>query len=285
MMRALWIVFWLLVVALVCPTLRADEPTGDQPGAMMSERIQDLHLTDEQESKVAEIRKDFKPRVEEAAKELSALVKEEKEQVSGVLTDEQKQKLEAFREERKEHRGDGLAQRIAHLKDMHLTQDEETKIKDIRSEYRPKIEKAMEGLKGVLTAQQQTAREEGLREGKSRREILTSLNLNAEQKEKAETACKEVGTAVKEEMEKIKEVLTPGQQAQMTDFRSERGERVRDRWAHRVANARELNLTDEQKTKIENIRKDFHPKIHEAGTKLRALVREELGAIAGVIKD
>jgi hypothetical protein len=71
----------------------------------------------------------------------------------------------------------------------------------------------------------------------------------------------------------------------MTDFRSERGERVRDRWAHRVANARELNLTGEQKTKIENIRKEFHPKIHEAGNKLRTLVREELGAIAGVIKD
>jgi Spy/CpxP family protein refolding chaperone len=285
MMRALWIALILLMVALVCPTLPAnDEPSGDST-VVVVERIQDLKLTDEQEAKVAEIRKDFKPKVEEAAKELSALVKEEKEQVSGVLTDEQKQKLESFREERKEHRGDGLAQRIAHLKDLHLTQDEESKIKDIRSEYRPKIEKAMEGLKGILTAQQQTAREDGLREGKSRREILTSLNLNAEQKEKAETACKEVGTAVKEEMEKIKEVLTPEQQAQMTEFRNERADRVRDRWAHRVANARELNLTDDQKTKIENIRKEFRPKIHEAGNKLRTLVREEIGAIAGVIKD
>jgi Spy/CpxP family protein refolding chaperone len=285
MMRALWIVFMLLVVALLCPTLRAnDEPSGDST-VVVVERIQDLKLTDEQEAKVADIRKEFKPKVEEAARELSALVKDEREQVSGVLTDEQKQKLEAFREERKEHRGDGLAQRIAHLKDLHLTQDEETKIKDIRSEYRPKIEKAMEGFKGLLTSEQKTAREEALREGKSRREILTSLNLNGEQKEKAEAACKEVGTAVKEEMEKIKEVLTPEQQAQMTDFRDDRAERVRDRWAHRVANARELNLTDEQKTKIENIRKEVRPKIHEAGNKLRALVREELGAIAGVIKD
>jgi Spy/CpxP family protein refolding chaperone len=285
MMRALWIVLILLMVALVCPTLPAnDEPSGDST-VVVVERVQDLNLTDEQETKIADIRKEFKPKVEEAFKEVATLVKDEKEQISGVLTEEQKQKLEAFREERKEQRSDGLAQRIAHLKDLHLTQDEETKIRDIRSEYRPKIEKAMEGLKGILTSDQKTAREEGLKEGKSRREILTSLNLNAEQKEKATTACKEVGTAVKEEMEKIKEVLTPEQQAQMTDFRDERGERVRDRWAHRVANARELNLTEEQKTKIENIRKEFRPKIHEAGNKLRALVREEIGAIAGVIKD
>ena len=284
-MRVLWIVLMLLVVALVCPTLRAnDEPSGDST-VVVVERIQDLKLTDEQEAKIADIRKECKPKVEEAAKELAALVKDEREQISGVLTDEQKQKLQGFMEERKEHRSEGLAQRIAHLKDLHLTEDEATKIRDIRSEYRPKIEKAMDGLKGVLTSEQKTAREEGLKEGKTRREIMTSLNLNAEQKEKAETACKEVGTAVKEEMEKIKDVLTPEQQAQMTEFRDERGDRVRDRWAHRIANAKELNLTDEQKTKIESIRKEFRPKIHEAGNKLRALVREELGMIAGVIKD
>jgi Spy/CpxP family protein refolding chaperone len=275
----------LLVVAMVCPTLRAnDEPSGDSR-VVVVERIQDLKLTDEQEAKIADIRKEFKPKVEEAAKEVVTMVKEEKEQIGGVLTDEQKQKLEAFKDERKEHRFDGLATRVAHLKDLHLTEDELNKIQDIRNEYRPKVEKAMEGLKGILTPEQKTAREEGLKEGKSHREIMTSLNLNGEQKEKAEAACKEVGTAVKEEMDKIKEVLTPEQQAQMTEFKDERADRVRDRWAHRVANARELNLTDEQKTKIENIRKEFRPKIHEAGNKLRALVREELTAVAGVIKD
>ena len=47
--------------------------------------------------------------------------------------------------------------------------------------------------------------------------------------------------------------------------------------AHRIANLKDLNLTDEQKTKIAEIRKEYRPKVHEAGNKLRASVREEIG--------
>src|SRR5262249_29828323 len=161
-------------------------------------------------------------------------------QIRGVLTDEQKEKLQAFRDERKEQRFDGLAARIAHLKDLHLTEEELTKIQDIRSEYRPRIEKAMEGMKGILTDDQRTAREEGLKAGKSRMEILQSLNLSDAQKEKVSTACKEMCTAVKEEMEKVRDVLSPEQQTQLTEFKDERADRVRDRWAHRIANLKEL---------------------------------------------
>jgi Spy/CpxP family protein refolding chaperone len=284
MMRTLTIGLIFVAVVLLCPSLRADEPNGRQAVVMVTERIQDLNLTDDQEAKLKNIKQEYGSKVQDAAKELGTCVKEEEEQIRGALTDEQKQKLEAFKEERKEHRSECLAHRFAHLKDLDLTEEELAKIHDIRSECRPKIEKAMESLKGILTEQQRTAREEGLKAGKSHKEVLASLNLSEEQKEKVAAACKEVGTAVREEMEKIRDVLTPEQQAQLPELKDERKERVRDRWASRVSNFRELNLTDDQKTKIENIRKEFRPKIHEAGNKLRAAIREEVEAVVAVLK-
>ena len=64
----------------------------------------------------------------------------------------------------------------------------------------------------------------------------------------------------------------------------ERRERVRDQLAARIMNFKDLNLTDEQKTKIHDIRKEYRPKIHEAGNMLRAAVRDEVAAIMAVIK-
>jgi Spy/CpxP family protein refolding chaperone len=189
-----------------------------------------------------------------------------------------------LKEERKERRHEGLCERIAHLKDLDLTDAEISQIENIQKEFRPKIVKAMEGLKGLLTDEQKKAREEGLQAGKKRREILASLNLTGEQKEKEAAACKEVATIVKEEMEKIKDVLTEEQQAKLPELKDERQDRVRDRWACRIANLSNLNLTAQQKTEITDIRKEFRPKVQEAGNKLRAAVREEVEAILGVIK-
>ena len=52
-----------------------------------------------------------------------------------------------------------------------------------------------------------------------------------------------------------------------------------------AARIQDLNLTDEQEAKIADIRKEFRPKVHEAGNKLRATVREEVEAIVAVIKS
>jgi Spy/CpxP family protein refolding chaperone len=85
-------------------------------------------------------------------------------------------------------------------------------------------------------------------------------------------------------MEKVRGVLTSEQQEKLAEFKDERKDRARDRFASRVANAQELNLTDEQKTKIQDIRKEFRPKVHEAGNKLRGAVRQEVDMILAVIK-
>jgi Spy/CpxP family protein refolding chaperone len=272
----------LVVAALICPRLSvADEP---KVGEGLAERIQDLNLTDEQEAKIADIQKESQPKVQEAAKELAEIVKQEEDKVRAVLTPEQTEKLKTLKEERKERRHDGLAGRIAHLKDLDLTDAEMSQIDDIQKESRPKIVKALEGLKGILSDEQKKAREEGLQAGKKRREILGSLNLTPEQKEKEAAVGKNVATNVKEEMDKIKNVLTEEQQAKLPELKDERQDRVRDRFACRVANLQDLNLTAEQKTQIADIRKEFRPKVHEAGNKLRAAVREEVEAILGVIK-
>jgi Spy/CpxP family protein refolding chaperone len=272
----------LVVAALVFPRLwAADEPKA---GEGLAARIQDLNLTDEQEAKIADIRKESQPKVQEAAKELAAIVKEEEEKVRAVLTPEQTTQLQALKEERKEKRHEGLCARIAHLKDLDLTDAEMSQIDDIQKEFRPKIAKALEGFRGVLTDEQKKAREEGLKAHKKRQEILASLNLTEDQKGKEAAACKEVTAIVKEEMEKIKDVLTEEQQAKLPELKDERRDRVRDRWACRVANLTDLNLTAQQKTQIADIRKDYRPKVHEAGNKLRAAVKEEVEAIVGVIK-
>src|SRR5262249_54254103 len=150
------------------------------------------------------------------------------------------------KEERKEHRAECLAQRIAHVEELDLTDAEIAKIADIRKAYRPRIEKAMQELVGTLTDAQKNAREEALKSGKKRREVLEVLQLTGEQKEKVTAVCKTVGDLVREEMAQIRDVLSEEQRAQLADLKDERKERVRDRMACRIANLKDLNLTGEQ---------------------------------------
>jgi Spy/CpxP family protein refolding chaperone len=275
----------LVVAMAVCAALAAAKDKADQPGAGgLAEQIQDLNLTDEQEAKITDIHKEYKAKVQEAAKDLAAVVKEEVEKVRAVLTEEQKTKLAALKEERKEFRAERLAERIAHLEELDLTEAERAKIAEIRQEYRPKIVKALEGLKGILSDDQRKAREAGLKAGKNRREVIASLNLTDEQKEKVQAVGKELQTLVREELEKMRDVLTEGQKEKLQEFKDERREQVRDRMAHRIANLKDLNLTEEQKTQITDIRKEYRPKVHEGGNKLRAAAREEVELIVAVIK-
>jgi Spy/CpxP family protein refolding chaperone len=255
----------------------------DAPGGP-AERIQDLKLTDEQEAKIGDVMKECRPKVQDAVKELVTCARDEVEKVRAVLTPDQKEKLQAMKDERKEMRAERLAERIAHMEELDLTDNEVEKITAIREEYRPKIVKALEGLRGILSEEQKKARHEALQAGKKRSEILAALNLTAEQKEKVEAVGQELRTLVREEMEKIGELLTEGQKAKLQEFSEERREHVRDRMAHRIANLRELNLTDQQKSQLAEIRKEYRPRVQEAGNKLRAAVREEVEMIVAILK-
>src|SRR5262249_46601037 len=87
---------------------------------------------------------------------------------------------------------------------------------------------------------------------------------------------KNLGDLVRTEVEQVKDVLDEEQKTQLTELKDERKERARDRRACIIANLKDLNLTDEQKTQIANIRKEFRPKVHEAGNRVRAAGREEV---------
>jgi Spy/CpxP family protein refolding chaperone len=274
----------VLGLAFVAVQPAAAEKKADKAVEFLVVRIQDLHLTDDQEAKIAAIRKECQPKVQAAAREVAAIAKDEVEKLRGVLTPDQKTKLQSVKEEAKEFRGERLAERIAHLHELDLTPEETAKLMQIRKEFHPKIEKAIKGLEGTLSPEQRKARLDALEAGKKRQEVIAALKLTGDQKEKMEAACKEVRTLVREELEKMRDVLSDGQKEKLDDLKDERRERVRNRHAHMIANARELNLTDDQKQKIAEIRKEFRPKLQEAGNKLRATAREEVEEILKVIK-
>jgi Spy/CpxP family protein refolding chaperone len=252
---------------------------------VLVERIQDLPLSDAQEVKIAEIRKESRAKIQEATKELGALAKEEMQKIRDVLTAEQKEKIANLKEEREERREECLAHAIASLKELDVTDAEMTKIGEIRKDYRPKLLKSMKELDGMLTEEQKKKRTEALTAGKKRSEVLESLKLTDEQKTKVGTVGKEVGSFVREEMEQIGEVLGKSQKEQLGELKEERRENVRHRLPHRIANLKDLNLTDEQTTKLAEIRQAYRPKVQEVGNRLRASIRDEVEKIAAVIKE
>ena len=92
-----------------------------------------------------------------------------------MLTLDQLLQIENMKEERKTLRVEGFAARIAHLRDLDLTEGEKTKIAEIRNEFRPKIVQALEGLRGTPTPEEAKVREDALKAGKGRREVIASL--------------------------------------------------------------------------------------------------------------
>jgi Spy/CpxP family protein refolding chaperone len=272
----------LTVAVVLC--LAASLSAGEKRSGL-AEKVQDLKLTDDQESKIAKIRKESHPEVQKARKELAAVVKEEVDKIQAVLTPEQQKTLQALKTERKSLRGERLVERLAHLHELELTEAERTRIAAIRKEYHPKVVKAMEGLKDILSDEQKKAREEGLKAGKRRKEVISSLKLTDEQKEKVEGVGKKVHGLVKEELGKIRDVLNESHKAKLEKSAEERAEHVRDWMAHRIAHLKELKLTDEAKSRIAAIRKEYRPKVHEAGNKLRATIRDEVHQIHAILGE
>ena len=251
---------------------------------MLVVTIQDLELTDEQEARIAAIRKEFRPKVQKAAKELNTLSEAEVDQIRNALTPEQREKIKEMLAERAQFKVESLAHTIAGLKELDLTEAELAEIREIRKKYRPRMEEAAKQLEGLLTDAQKKAREEAIEAGKSRREILRSLNLTSEQTATLESVGRELKELVSEEADKIRGVLTAGQKEQLQELRAERREMVRDRLAHKIANLSELNLTDQQKDALRNIRQEFRPKIQEAGNNLRTAIGEEVRKIVAVLR-
>jgi Spy/CpxP family protein refolding chaperone len=287
-MKSLVAAFATAVLAAGAGLYVAQEAQGkDQPSSAesLAARLEDPHLTEAQEEQIENVRKEYGPKVQAAAKALGTLVKEEMEKARAVLTPGQRTKLQEMKEERKERRIDGLAAKIAHLRHLDLTDDEVEKIQAIRKDFRPKIRTALKNMEGLLSAEQKEARVEGLKAGKTRREVLAALKFTGAQKEKMQSVCQEVGALVREELKEIRNILTEEQKARLVELKDERRDRIRDRMVARIANLKDLELTDDQKAKLVEIRREYRPRIHEAGNQLRAAIREEVGAIINAFKE
>jgi Spy/CpxP family protein refolding chaperone len=86
-MRTLMALVMLLVgVAVFAAFPASADQKADEKAAMgLAERIQDLSLTDEQEANIADIRKEYRPKVQEAGNKLRATVREEVEAIVAVI--------------------------------------------------------------------------------------------------------------------------------------------------------------------------------------------------------
>lgn len=248
------------------------------------ERLRDLALTESEEATIAGIREEYAPRVEEAIQQLAAVVKDECDAARAILTPEQRVKLELMREVRKDWRADGVADRLARLKDLDLTDTERAELQDIRKEFRPKIVKELENLKRILTPEQALLREQLLRAGKPRREVITALNLTDDQKVKVEAIAVQIRTLIHDEINRMRDVLTPEQQEKVAALREQNRERARDRMILAMLAYDDLKLTDDQKARIQTVREEYRPRVEQAGDNLRAIIREELAAIVEVLK-
>ena len=257
---------------------------GTADAKVLVVEIQDIGLTDEQEARIAAIRKEYRPKIEENAKELKTLATEEVDRIRNTFTPEQRSKIPEILAERKEFKEESLAQAIAGLKELDLTEAELAKIAEIRKEFRPRMEEAEKQLDGVLTDAQKQARKEAIKAGKTRREVLQAINLTSEQRAELENNATELKDLVGNELAKIQGVLSTEQKETLQDLRAERKETVRDRLAHAIANRRDLNLTEQQKDSLMNIRQEFRPKIQEVGDRLRTSIGEEVGKIVAVLK-
>jgi Spy/CpxP family protein refolding chaperone len=238
-----------------------------------------------QEMRLEAIRKEFGDKIDRSGKQLAALIKDEVGKIRMVLTPVQNEKLRELNLGSLEHEVDGLAQRIAGLAGLDLTEGELAKIGRIRKEYRPKVEKAMKELDSILSQEQAKARRDAIDAGKKASQVWANLNLAQAQKEKVAAVGKKISSLVSGELGELKDALTPDQKVLLLTLKGDSLEHVRDRLAQRIARLEDLNLTDKQKAAIARIRKEYQPKIHDAGNNLRELIRQEVTMIAAVFKE
>lgn len=265
---------------------RPPQTTPPIPGAqMIVERFGDLNLTDQQTIEIAAVREEFAPKIDSALDRLDGTIKEQREAASAVLTADQKIKLLTLKTELGLWRTETIAERYAHLRELDLTDAEKAKINDIRKEFRPKIVKCVENLKGILTPDQLKMREDMLKTGMPRRDVIKALKLTDDQKTKVEAIGDEVRGYIRNELDRVRAVLDPAQREKIAAMKEDRIEQFRARALFAIASLKDLNLTDQQVQQLRAIHAEYGARVEDAGNQVRALIREELSAIVNVLQD
>src|SRR5262249_54792581 len=92
---------------------------------------------------------------------------------------------------------------------------------------------------------------------------------------KVQEAVKELGALAKDEVAKIRDVLTAEQKEKIQNLKEERKERREECLAHAIANLKELDLTDAEMAKIGDIREEVRPKVVKSMKELDGMLTDE----------
>ncbi|MGA2616440.1 MAG: hypothetical protein ABSF26_02445 [Thermoguttaceae bacterium] len=123
--------------------------------------------------------------------------------------------------------GAQMIDRILAAKDLNLTDEQKTKLEDLKKEYAPKLKNPMDG---ILTDEQKKARDDATKAakdaGKNMRETFKAaseaVKLTDDQKAKLREAGKAMRPIFTELRDKINGILTSDQQEQVKKFFSGR---------------------------------------------------------------
>jgi Spy/CpxP family protein refolding chaperone len=127
--------------------------------------------------------------------------------------------------------GQGGWDRIeAMVKNLKLTDEQKTKVAELKKEYEPKFKEALAKVEAVTTAEQKKARDEAAKAartaGKRGQEVMVAgrdaMKLTDEQKTKLQDGWKAMQTLGKEAHDKVMGLLTPEQKDQLKKAREER---------------------------------------------------------------
>lgn len=170
--------------------------------------------------------------------------------------------------------------RWAMLQGVNLTDDQKAKVEAVKQEYGAKFKEDRGKIDSILTEAQRKARDEAVKAaraaGKRGEEVWTAakaaVTLTDEQKAKMAEVRKGGEALRKEAHEKIMAILTTEQKEQLK--KSHEGMRGHPQMGRGGEMLEGLNLTDEQKANVAEIRKEYAPKLEEAGKDVKALRKE-----------
>jgi len=158
---------------------------------------------------------------------------------------------------------------------IELTAEQQAKMDELQNEFAPKMKDLWQKMEDILSDEQRQARGEafkaGREAGKSREEVQKAVDeamkVTDEQKAKMSEVRKEMGKLQEQLREKATGLLTPAQK-----------EKLPKRGPPPFAGAdmlRGIELTADQKTKLEELHKEFEPKVRELGQKMEGILTDQ----------
>lgn len=170
--------------------------------------------------------------------------------------------------------------RWAVLSGVSLTDEQKTQVEAVKQEYGSKFKEARSKIDGILTDEQRKVRDEAVKAaraaGKRGEEVWkdakAAVTLTDEQKTKMADARRSVEALRKEAREKLLAILTPEQKEHLHRPHQERPGHAA--MGHDSEMLDCLNLTEEQKAKIAELKKEYGPKIADARKATDALRNE-----------